>query len=109
MKAREAFGQLLFAVSLTGCGNVTGNHPAQTTTEVASLAATDVQAVVQSAANSVADPLVIAVVDRPGNVLAVYRLPGSPDTAIGNFGATVPAPFVGKFVGGKRKPPEGGF
>ena len=78
-------------VVFTGCGS--GNTPpsAQQTTQVAALSSTDVQAVVQASASSVSDPLVIAVADRAGNILAVYSKPGAPLTATGNFGQTVNA------------------
>jgi len=55
------------------------------------LTATDVQNVVVSAASSVDAPLVIAVTDRGGNILALFRKTGAPATATGNFGATVDA------------------
>jgi len=74
-----------------GCGTVGPPRAPQQTTQVAALSATDVQAVVQASATSVSDPLVIAVVDRAGNILAVYRKAGAPTTAIGNFGAVVSA------------------
>ena len=35
--------------------------------------------------------MVIAVVDRPGNILAIYHKAGAPTTGIGNFGAVVSA------------------
>jgi len=50
------------------------------------LTATDVQSVVQNAATSVNVPMVIAVTDRQGNILAVFRKPGAPLTAAANFG-----------------------
>jgi uncharacterized protein GlcG (DUF336 family) len=50
------------------------------------LTAADVQLVVQNAAASVNAPIVIAVTDRQGNVLAVFRKPGAPVTAAANFG-----------------------
>ena len=53
------------------------------------LSAADVNSVVQQAAQSVNVPLVIAVVDRLGNVLALLAEPGAPATAQGNFGRTV--------------------
>lgn len=54
------------------------------------LSATDVQNIVQAAASSAdLDIMVIAVVDRGGNVLALFRKPSAPTTAIGNFGMTV--------------------
>jgi uncharacterized protein GlcG (DUF336 family) len=75
-----------------GCGGGV-NAPAapQVTTQVAALTSTDVQAVVQATASTVSDPLVIAVVDRAGNVLAVYRKANAPTTALSNFGKTVDA------------------
>ena len=55
-----------------------------------SLTAADVTALVQAAAQA-ADPntMVIAVVDRAGNVLGVYRKPSAPTLATGNFSAQV--------------------
>jgi uncharacterized protein GlcG (DUF336 family) len=53
------------------------------------LTAADVNSVVQQAAQSVNVPLVIAVVDRLGNVLGLLVEPGAPATAVGNFGQTV--------------------
>lgn len=56
------------------------------------LTADDVARVVESAAKSVdSKQLVIAVTDRQGDVLAVYRKPDAPETATGNFGKTVDA------------------
>ena len=53
------------------------------------LSAADVQQVVQAAAQSANAPLVIAVADRAGKILAVFRNATAPLTSIGNFGATV--------------------
>jgi uncharacterized protein GlcG (DUF336 family) len=55
-----------------------------------SLTAADVTRLVQAAAQA-ADPntMVIAVVDRAGNILGVYRKPSAPALATGNFGAQV--------------------
>src|SRR4029077_7060021 len=53
------------------------------------LSAADVQQVVQNAAQSVNTPLVVAVSDRAGNILAVFQTSGAPATATGNFGASV--------------------
>lgn len=92
--SRRLLSANVVAIAFTacsGCGGV-GSPPApQQTTQVAALSASDVQAVVQASATSVSDPLVIAVVDRAGNILAVYRKAGAPTTATGNFGATVNA------------------
>jgi len=81
---------------LVGCGNVsssssTGGTSTPTTTPTAApLSISDVQNIVQAAAQA-ADTtnMVIAVVDRGGDVLAVYREPAAGTTATGNFGATV--------------------
>ncbi len=51
------------------------------------LTAADVDALVQAAAASVnAEGMVIAVTDRQGDILAVYRKPLAPATALANFG-----------------------
>ena len=84
-----------FAVVLTstiaGCGGVVGPLTSATPpATVQSLTAADVTALVQAAAQA-ADPntMVIAVVDRSGNVLGVYRKLSAPTLATGNFGAPV--------------------
>jgi len=58
-------------------------------TTTPTLAQADVQSLVQNAAASVSDALVIAVVDRAGRILAVFQKPGAPQTALGDFGNTV--------------------
>ena len=55
------------------------------------LAAAEVQGMVNRAAGVANVPMVIAVVDRSGNILAIYRKAGAPVTATGNFGLTVDA------------------
>jgi uncharacterized protein GlcG (DUF336 family) len=75
----------------TGCGSVNAPPAPQQTTQVAYLMATEVDSVVQHAANSVSEPLVIAVVDREGRILAIYDEHGAPETATANFSQTVPA------------------
>ena len=79
------------ALNGAGCGGVTGaltSAPPPAT--VQSLTAADVSSLVQAAAQA-ADPntMVIAVVDRAGNILGVYRKPSAPTLAAGNFGALV--------------------
>jgi uncharacterized protein GlcG (DUF336 family) len=49
----------------------------------------DVARVIEAAAKSVNAPAVIAVTDRQGDILAVFRKPNAPATAIGNFSKTV--------------------
>ncbi len=55
------------------------------------LTAAEVQSIATAAAASVNVPLVIAISDRRGVILAVYQTTGAPATAASNFGATVPA------------------
>jgi uncharacterized protein GlcG (DUF336 family) len=50
------------------------------------LQAADVQNIVQAAVNSVNVDMVVAVVDRAGFVLGVFRTQNAPSTTIGNFG-----------------------
>ena len=75
-------------VSCNGGGVAT---PPPTAVTVVPLTAADVQSVVQNTALSVDAPLVIAVSDRAGNILAVFRNATAPATATGNYGATVDA------------------
>ena len=88
---------ILFVISLaattiqSGCGGAPGPLTSATPpASVQSLTAADVTALVQAAAQA-ADPntMVIAVVDRAGNILGVYRKPSAPALATGNFGAQV--------------------
>jgi uncharacterized protein GlcG (DUF336 family) len=55
------------------------------------LSVADVTNVVQNVVMSVNAPMVVAVADRAGNILAVFETPGAPTTSIGNLGQTVPA------------------
>jgi len=78
------------AFALGGCGGTAVTNPPIIPSPAPSLSAGDVQAVVQAGAEAAdATTMVIAVVDRSGVVLAVYRNPAAPVTAIGNFGASV--------------------
>jgi uncharacterized protein GlcG (DUF336 family) len=85
----------VFAVALAaaaaGCGGVVGPLTSATPPAVVqSLTAADVNSLVQAAAQA-ADPntMVIAVVDRSGNILGVYRKPSAPALATGNFSVQV--------------------
>lgn len=82
---------LFFLVAISiACNNASTNpNPAPPSSASTPLTIADVQQVIQDAAQSVNVPLVISVVDRAGNILAVFQTPGAPTTAIGNFGATV--------------------
>jgi uncharacterized protein GlcG (DUF336 family) len=79
-------GSLVFL--LFGCGGgatsmLTSPPPAATVTP---LQASDVQNIVQAAVNSANVDMVVAVVDRGGFVLGVFRTQNAPTTALGNFG-----------------------
>src|SRR5437879_5082107 len=75
------------AMLLIGCGGGTSAPVAPPpVTAVQPLQVADVQNIVQAAANSVNVDMVVAVVDRAGFVLGVFRTQNAPATAIGNFG-----------------------
>lgn len=78
-----------------GCGGGVGAPPpAQQTTQVQFLDATEVDAAVKAAAASVNVPMVISVVDRGGNILAVYAKANAPAMGMANFGLAKPAAEV---------------
>src|SRR5216683_2447478 len=75
----------------TGCGGAVGGLTSVTPpSPTPNLTAADVTTLVQAAAQA-ADPntMAIAVVDRAGNILAVYRKPAAPTLTMGNFGVQV--------------------
>src|SRR5271167_886752 len=78
------------------CGGGSGSGPAASNSSdppatATPLSISDVQTVVTNAVESVNAPMVVAVADRAGNILAVFETPGAPTTSIGNFGQVVPA------------------
>jgi uncharacterized protein GlcG (DUF336 family) len=85
------------AVLLVGCGGggsgstgTSGGSTVAPATPGAPLNAAEVQTLVETAATAANDDrMVIAVVDRRGDVLAVYRKAAAGTTDIGNYGATV--------------------
>ncbi len=79
---------LALAFVLIGCGSVTSTSggSAAPPPAVPALSAADVQNIVQAADTNT---MVIAVVDRGGTVLAVYRKLGAGATDAGNFAAAV--------------------
>jgi len=79
------------AATIAGCGGVAGSLTSSPTPpSVQSLTAADVTSLVQTAAQAAdSNTMVIAVVDRSGNVLGVYRKPSAPTLATGNFSAQV--------------------
>jgi uncharacterized protein GlcG (DUF336 family) len=78
-------------VILVGCGGTPATHPGNPPPpSVGPLSATEVDSLVQGAATAAdANSMVIAVVDRGGTVLAVFRKSGASATDIGNFGQAV--------------------
>ncbi len=84
---------IALAACIAGCGGVvTSVTSSPSPPAVSSLTAANVTSLVQAAAQA-ADPntMVIAVVDRAGRILGVYRKPAAPTLASGNFGAQVDA------------------
>ena len=77
------------ALLLIGCGSGTSAPVAPPPIPtVQPLQIVDVQNIVQAAVNSVNADMVVAVVDRAGFVLGVFRTQSAPATATGNFGQT---------------------
>src|SRR5712691_4375653 len=74
------------AFLLIGCGGGGSTLVAPSVPAVPPLQIIDVQNIVQAAVNSVKMEMVVAVVDRAGFVLGVFRTQNAPATAIGNFG-----------------------
>jgi uncharacterized protein GlcG (DUF336 family) len=90
-----AFGVLLalgiagvLVLLLVGCGSGSSAPvlPPSPPPAVQPLQIADVQNIVQAAVNSVNVDMVVAVVDRAGFVLGVFRTLNAPATAMGNFG-----------------------
>src|SRR3989454_10166591 len=81
---------LLFATLWVSCGSA-DHAPANPPPPPppAPLTAADVQQVVENAAKSLDAPMVIAVADRAGKILAVFQNAGAPVTSTGNFGVAV--------------------
>src|SRR3979490_2175287 len=69
------------AMLLIGCGSGNSALLAPPIPTVQALQATDVQNIVQAAVNSVNVDMAVAVVDRAGFVLGVFRTPNAPATA----------------------------
>ena len=84
----------VLALILVGCGGSIASPPAPVVPTVQALQIADVQSIVQAAANSVNVDMVVAVVDRAGFVLGVFRTQNAPATATGNFGQTLDASDV---------------
>ena len=84
-------------VMMSSCGGgggsiTTAPPPVQPPPATDSLTQADVQMLVQAAAMAAqSDSMVIAVVDRLGRILAVYKEPSAPATTPGNFGVAIPS------------------
>lgn len=77
------------AMILIGCGGGTSAPVAPPPLPaVQPLQAADIQNIVQAAVDSVNVDMAVAVVDRAGFVLGVFRTQNAPVTATGNFGQT---------------------
>jgi uncharacterized protein GlcG (DUF336 family) len=77
---------------LLGCGGGSGAPVSPpVVASVQPLQITDVQNIVEAAVNSANVDMVVAVVDRAGFVLGVFRTQNAPATAVGNFGQTLDA------------------
>ncbi len=80
---------LLLATLLLSCGTTSSAPSNPPPPPPAPLSAADVQQVVEDAAQSLNVPMVVAVSDRTGKILAVFQNAGAPATSPGNFGAPV--------------------
>src|SRR5580658_9413478 len=85
------FGAAALLSLSCGGGSSSSSSPDPPPPAAVPLSISDVTTVVQNAVTSVNAPMVVAVADRAGNILAVFETPGAPITSIGNFGQVVPA------------------
>ena len=76
----------VLALFLWGCGGSATPVSTPPPSVVQPLQASDVQNIVQAAVDSLNLDMVVAVVDRAGFVLGVFRTQNAPTTATGNFG-----------------------
>jgi uncharacterized protein GlcG (DUF336 family) len=83
-------GVLALLLVSCGSGSITAVSPPPVAT-VQPLQVADVQKFVQAAVNSVNADMVVAVVDRAGFVLGVFRTQNAPATSLGNFGQMLDA------------------
>ena len=91
---------LALLVICLGCGGGNSSSSQETPandppvlgpTDAQHLTQAEVQSVISAAAASASDPLVIAVSDRAGRVLGVFRKTGAPATAVADFSVVVDA------------------
>jgi uncharacterized protein GlcG (DUF336 family) len=77
---------LALAMIIVGCGGGSSTPVSPPVTPVQALQVADVQNIVQATVNSVSVDMTVAIVDRTGFVLGVFRTQNAPATATGNFG-----------------------
>jgi uncharacterized protein GlcG (DUF336 family) len=77
---------LALVMIIVGCGGGSSVAIAPPVASVQPLQVADVQNIAQAAVNSVNVDMAVAVVDRAGFVLGVFRTQNAPTTATGNFG-----------------------
>src|SRR6202171_4923911 len=75
----------VLAMLLIGCGGGSSAPVTPPIPTVQALQVADVQNIVQAAVNSVNVDMAVAVVDRAGFVLGVFRTQNAPGTPTGNF------------------------
>src|SRR5260370_17391791 len=76
---------LALAMIIVGCGGGSSTPVSPPATPVQPLQGADVQNIVQATVNSVNVDMTVAIVDRAGFVLGVFRTQNPPATATGNF------------------------
>lgn len=85
-------GILPISLALSACGGGGSTPTAPPPPATDSLTQADVLMLVQAAATAAqSDAMVIAVVDRLGRILAVYKGSSAPATLPGNFGVAIPS------------------
>jgi len=97
IRVRLACFACLWTLGLAGCGTGTNTAAAPPFTPSAGnniLTQAEVASIVTAAAASVNVPLVIAVSDRRGQIVAVYSNAGAPATALANYNVPQPADEV---------------
>jgi uncharacterized protein GlcG (DUF336 family) len=76
---------LALVMIIVGCGGGSSAPVAPPVASVPALQVADVQNIVRAAVNSVNVDMTVAIVDRAGFVLGVFRTQNAPATAVGNF------------------------
>src|SRR5258707_13358132 len=81
-----ALGAALLAPLSVSCGSSGTPASVPPPPPPVPLTSAEVQRVVENSAQSLNVPMVVAVVDRAGKILAVFQNAGAPTTSSGNFG-----------------------